>query len=180
MKNVLAGFAVAALIVCAVLLFLQHQTQEKLRNDNEGLSNRLVVAAHQEAVQLPTQSQYEWHQTNTVNAAKLVLLGMIMFSGDNHDQFPTNFSQISSLTEGMTNQTSGIGTDAFEFMNVGLKANNQNAGKMILRERKSFRTTDGKWVRIYGFGDGHVEEQISDNGSFDAYEQQCTFLPLNK
>jgi len=160
---------------------LQRQAVElgTLQGNNEQLRKELMATQKQQA-QLPTQGQYEWHQTNTANAAKLILLGMLMFSGDNHDQFPTNFSQISNLTAGMTNQTSGIGTEAFEFLNVGLAANNQNASKIILREQNPFRTTDGKWARIYGFGDGHVEEQISDNGSFDAYEQQYTILPLNQ
>jgi hypothetical protein len=148
----------------------------KLQEQNQQLRKE-VLAAHQEAVRLPTQGQYEWHQTNTASAAKLVLLGMVMFSGDNHDQFPTNFSQISAYTEGMTNQTSGIGTEAFEFVNAGLAANNQNANRTILRERIPFRTADGKWARIYGFGDGHAEEQISEDGNFDAWEKQNTYLP---
>jgi prepilin-type processing-associated H-X9-DG protein len=72
----------------------------------------------------------------------------------------------------MTNQTSGIGTEAFEFVSAGLLANNQNANKIILREQIPFRTTDGKWARTYGFGDGHVEVQISDDGNFDTFEQK--------
>ncbi len=148
----------------------------KLQEQNQQLRNE-VMAAHQEPVQLPTQGQYEWHQTNTMNAAKLVLLGMLLFSGDNHDQFPTNFSQISDLTKGMTNQTGGIGTGGFEFLNAGLAASNQNANRTILRERIPFRTTVGKWARIYGFGDGHVEEQISEDGNFDAFEQKYMVSP---
>ena len=42
MKNLIAGFAIAALIACAVLLFLQYQTQEKLRADNESLTQQLA------------------------------------------------------------------------------------------------------------------------------------------
>jgi hypothetical protein len=157
---------------------LHQRTNElgKLWQENQQLRNE-VMAAHQEPVQLPTQGQYEWHQTNTMNAAKLVLLGMLLFSGDNHDQFPTNFSQISDLTKGMTNQTGGIGTGGFEFLNAGLAASNQNANRTILRERIPFRTTDGKWARIYGFGDGHVEEQISEDGNFDAFEQKYMVSP---
>jgi hypothetical protein len=238
MKNLITGFAIAVLIVCAVLLFLQHQAQEKLRADNEGLtqqlaqlktdseslSNRLATAGDskqmpdaqfnellklrgevgllrnqvieigklreenqqlrkevkgtlQGQIQLPTQGQYEWHQTNTFNAAKLIELGMIMFAGANNDRFPTNFTQISNLTEGMTNQTSGIGTEAFEFLNAGCLANNQNANKIILREQTPFRTTDGKWTRTYGFGDGHAEVQISEDGNFDAFEQKHLVSP---
>jgi precorrin-2 methylase len=143
----------------------------KIQEQNQQLRKE-VMAARQEQIQLPTQGQYEWHQTNTMNAARLIELGMIMFAGDNNDQFPTNFSQISSLTKGMTNQTSGIGTEAFEFVSAGLLANNQNANKIILREQIPFRTTDGKWARTYGFGDGHVEVQISDDGNFDTFEQK--------
>jgi vacuolar-type H+-ATPase subunit I/STV1 len=241
MKNLIAAFAMAILIACAVLLFLQHQAQEKLRVENESLtqqlaqlqvdnesfSNRLaaasdsknltddqfnellklrgevgvlrrqvnefgklrdenqqlrdeILAAHKKQIQLPTQAQYDWHRTNTVNAARFVELAMIMFAGDNHDQYPTNFNQISNLTEGMTNQTSGIGTEAFEFVNTG-STNSQDAStKIILREQNPFRATDGKWARTYGYGDGHVEIQISNDGNFDDYEKQHMVLPPNQ
>ena len=160
---------------------LRQQTNElgRLQQDSQQLRNQ-VLAGHRESVQLPTQGQFEWHQTNTINAARLVLLGMLIFSGDNHDLFPTNFSQISAYTEGMTNQTSGIGAEAFEFLEAGLTANNQNANRTILRERIPFRTADGKWARIYGFGDGHVEEQVSEDGNFGAFEQQHMVRPLNQ
>ncbi len=152
---------------------LRRQVNEfgKLRDENQQLRDE-ILAAHKEQTQLPTQAQYDWHRTNTINAARFVELAMIMFAGDNHDQYPTNFSQISNLTEGMTNQTSGIGPEAFEFVNAG-PANSQDASTtIILREQNPFRTVDGKWSRTYGFGDGHVEMKISDDGNFDAFEQQ--------
>jgi hypothetical protein len=42
MKNLQTGFAMAILIVCVALLFLQHQVQEKLRADNESLRQQLA------------------------------------------------------------------------------------------------------------------------------------------
>ncbi len=42
MKNLKAGFAVAVLIAGAILLFLQHQAQEKLRAQNEALAQQLA------------------------------------------------------------------------------------------------------------------------------------------
>jgi hypothetical protein len=42
MKNLKAGFAIAVLIACAILLFLQHQAQEKLRAENESLTQQLA------------------------------------------------------------------------------------------------------------------------------------------
>jgi hypothetical protein len=170
MKNLKAGFAIAVLIVCVMTFWvIQHKAQTKSGGENQSLQ--------QQTTQLPTQGQYEWHQTNTFNAAKLIELGMIMFASDNNNRFPTNFSQISNLTEGMTNQTSGIGTEAFEFVNTGCFFNNQNANKIILREQIPFRTADGKWARTYGFGDGHVEVQTSEDGNFDAFEQQHMVSP---
>jgi RNA polymerase sigma factor (sigma-70 family) len=160
---------------------LRRQVNEfgKLRDENQQLRDE-ILAAHKEQIRLPTQAQYDWHRTNTINAAKFVELAMIMFAGDNHNRYPTNFSQISNLTEGMTNQTSGIGPEAFEFVNAG-SANNQVASnKIILREQSPFRTTDGKWARTYGFGDGHVEIQISADGNFDAFEQQHMIPPPNQ
>jgi RNA polymerase sigma factor (sigma-70 family) len=147
----------------------------KLREENQQLRNE--VMASQPQVRLPTQAQTEWHTTNSMNAARLIELGMIMFAGDNSNQFPTNFSQFSNLTDGMTNQTSGIGTEAFEFINAGLEDNQNARDKIILREQMPFRTPEGKWARTYGFGDGHVEVQVSADGNFEAFEQQHMASP---
>jgi hypothetical protein len=153
---------------------LRRQTNElgKLRGENQPRYKEI-----QEQVQLPTQGQSEWHTTNTINAARFVLLGMLMFSGDNNNQFPTNFSQISNFTDGMTNQTSGIGTDAFEFVNTGSPKAQTSSNEIILREQIPFRTSEGKWARTYGYADGHVEVQVSEDGNFDAYEQQHMVPP---
>jgi len=42
MKNLMAGFAVAVLIACALVLFQQRQVQEKLRADNESLTQQIA------------------------------------------------------------------------------------------------------------------------------------------
>jgi hypothetical protein len=42
MKNLLAGFAIAILIVCAALLFQQRQAQEKLRAEDESLRQQIA------------------------------------------------------------------------------------------------------------------------------------------
>ena len=147
----------------------------KLREENQQLRKEV-----QEQIQLPTQGQYEWHQTNSENAARHIELGMLMFASDgnnqypNNFQYPTNLAQVSNYIEGFTNQTSGIGTNHFEIVNPGLIITNSQdtARKMMLRERSPYRTPDGKWARMYGFADGHVEVQISDDGNFDAWEKQ--------
>ena len=151
----------------------------KLRDENQRL-RKDVMAVRPEPVPLSKQGEYEWHATNTVEAARLIGLGMIMFAGDNNNQSPTNFSQISSLIEGMTNQTSGIGAEAFELIDSASPSSQDAANKLILRERISFKTVDGKWARTYGFGDGHVEVKISDDGNFDAFEKEHLVLPPNQ
>ncbi len=147
----------------------------KIRAENQQLHEQ--ISTTQNRSQFPSASQSEWHQTNTINAARLIGLGLIMYAGDNNNQFPTNFNQIANLLVGITNQTSGIGTDAFELVNP---VSQVAASAIILREQVPFQTTDGKWSRTYVFADGHAEVQISADGNFDGYEKQHLVPPPNQ
>jgi RNA polymerase sigma factor (sigma-70 family) len=155
---------------------LKQRTNElgKLREENQHLHNEVMAAQPQ--VQLPTQAQTEWHTTNTINAARFVALAMLIFEGDNR-RYPTNFSQISSLTEGMTNQTSGIGPEVFELVNANFANNQAASNKIIFREKSPFRTSEGQWARTYVFANGNVEVQFSDDRHFTVFERQHMVAP---
>jgi hypothetical protein len=43
--------------------------------------------------------------------------------------------------------------------------------RIVLREAQSWYR-NGKWVRIYGFADGHSEAHTEADGNFDAWERE--------
>jgi prepilin-type processing-associated H-X9-DG protein len=235
MKNLIAGFAIALLIVCAVLLYLQRQAQEKLRAedeslrqqiaqlkaDNENLSNAAAQAKssqslpdeqftellklrgevgvlrrqtnelgklRQENQQLQAaQGKAESQQSNAdaqeqqrqaimqrVSYAKQGVLAFIMFADDNQQQFPTNFAQASPY---LMNNMEQIETN-FDMVYQGSTTNIANpSGAIVFKEKQAWQMLDGKWLKTYGFADGHVETHTEANENFDHWESQHTALP---
>jgi hypothetical protein len=155
MKNVLVGFVVAALIVCTVFLFLQHQTQNKLRAEKKPLTQ-------QEA-------------NLKLNIAKQCALAFVMFASDNQEEFPTNSAQVAPYLDGKQ-----WGTN-FDIVYRGSRTNITDWSAIIVfKEKQAWRTPDGKWRKTYGFADGHTETYTAANGNFDGWERQHTIaLPPN-
>jgi hypothetical protein len=145
-----------------------------LREENRRLYDELAVAQNQ--ISQLSAIEYKRHQTDTIDAMKQFVLAMRVFAGDHNQQYATNFDQLKSELGGVTNFPSGIGSDSFEFVNVGLM-NGTMSGKMIFRERVARQTPNGKWERVYGMADGSVEVQTSDDRNFDAFEHQHMISP---
>jgi beta-glucosidase-like glycosyl hydrolase len=232
MKNLIAGFAVALLIACAVLLFLQHQAQEKLlakdellrqqiaqlKTDNENLSTLAAqtknsqslpdeqfaellklrgevgvlrrqtnelgklreenqqLSAAQRAQQSNVDAQEQERQTvlQKVSYAKQGVLAFIMFADDNQQQFPTNFAQASPY---LMNNISQVETN-FDMVYQGSITNIANpSGAIIFKEKQAWQMLDGKWIKTYGFADGHAETHTEANNNFDDYEKQHMVMP---
>jgi prepilin-type processing-associated H-X9-DG protein len=47
----------------------------------------------------------------------------------------------------------------------------------VLKEKQAWQTPDGKWVKTYGFADGHAEIHTEPNGNFDDYEKDRMVPP---
>jgi hypothetical protein len=41
----------------------------------------------------------------------------------------------------------------------------------VLREKEPWLGPDGKWLKVYAFGDGHSQLHSEPDGQFDAYEK---------
>jgi hypothetical protein len=146
----------------------------QLREENRRLYTGLAAAQNQ--VSRLSAIEYKRHQIDTINAMKQLGFAMRIFAGDNNQQFATNFDQLKNGLGGVTNFPGDIGLDSFEFVDVGL-VNGTMPGKIIFRERVTRRTPEGKWERVYGMADGSVEVLTSDDGNFDAFEQQHMVSP---
>ncbi|MEI9866517.1 MAG: sigma factor-like helix-turn-helix DNA-binding protein [Limisphaerales bacterium] len=151
---------------------LRRATNElgKLRAENQEMRKEFADAI--QSLPSPEQALFNKKRVQTINAAKYLGLAMRISAGDNNDQYPTNFNQITNELAGVTNQTQGLDPrDALEFVNAGI-ANEHYPQMLILREITPRQAPDGKWERVYGFADGSVQTITSNDGSFDTWEKE--------
>jgi RNA polymerase sigma factor (sigma-70 family) len=146
---------------------------EKLESENRRLHEQITAAQGSQ----PSEEQQRQIAIAKMNDARSYVLGFIMYASDNHGQFPTNWDQISSYTNKIPAPT---GTNDFEIVNQGPLSSYElgtNGSLIILVESPAWLTSNGKWVKAYGFADGHAQIQIEPAEGFDAYEQQHTVSP---
>jgi RNA polymerase sigma factor (sigma-70 family) len=134
-----------------------------------------------------TVKEIHYHRTNLrnkkptpmamakMNIAKNGLLGFLMFAEDNHDRIPTNFDQ--AATYFADKNLAETLSDDFEIVYRGPRQAIANPAKIILIQERQAWLLNGKWAKVYGFADGHVEVQVKANGDFSAFERQHTLPP---
>jgi RNA polymerase sigma factor (sigma-70 family) len=158
---------------------LRHQVDEigKLREENRRISKELADANQTiQSLPSPEQALFNKKRIQAVNDAKMVGLAMRIWAGDNNDQYPTNFDDMTNELGGITNEIHF--KETFEFVNAGA-ANEHYPQMLMLREITPRQAPDGKWERVYGLADGSVWTETSTDGNFDAYEkQQQQYNPL--
>ena len=74
------------------------------------------------------------------------------------------------------------GTNSFEMIGEGSEAEFTNIPLRriaLIRERTPWQTPDGTWARAYGFADGDVEIDASDD-NFQSFEAQYILPPQAK
>ena len=115
--------------------------------------------------------------TSTLGDAKSYAFGMIIYAHNHSEMFPTNLSQ----TLPYVRNAMPSGTNHFEILYHGTAnlpgkmANGMEpyADGIILRSG-SWQTTDGKWVRIYGFLDSSCKAHFEPDDNFTAWEKEHT------
>jgi hypothetical protein len=130
-------------------------------------------------------------------ARDLAAAAMIGYAQRHQNQFPTNWAQVApyfdewernGLNPGdvMPDTAADFGqvTNEFDLVYQGSTTNlfgTTNYGDIIVvREKEPWQAPDGKWVKTYGFADGHAELHAEPSGNFDDYERQHTVSPPNQ
>ena len=125
-------------------------------------------------------SQVEPEQASAefkMNSAKQSVLGMIMYANDNGKQFPTNFDQTTPYLGGDSSSVRS-NLSQLEIVYQGSWTNIANpSSTIVVREKQAWQTSIGKWMKTYGFADGHSEIHTEPDGNFDAWEQQHMVSP---
>ena len=151
----------------------------KLQEENRQLHAQ-ITAAQNQLTQLPPEDQYTLDHAHAINAIGGLVNEMRDYAKNHNGQFPASFDQLkTSGYLGATNLPGNFRLDDFEFINAGL-VNTTMPDKLILRQRVPYQNPNGKWVREYGLANGSVNSQYSDDGNFDAFEQQHMVSPPNQ
>lgn len=109
---------------------------------------------------------------DTVNVMKNLGLAARIYSTDNSEQFPTNFVQ---MTNELPAQLPGnLALDGFEFMPQPRAISEREPELILFREKAPRQLPDGRWARAYTFADGSVDEPVTSDGNFDAFEKAHT------
>jgi RNA polymerase sigma factor (sigma-70 family) len=160
---------------------LRNQVVElgELREENRRISKELTDANHiLQSLPSPEQALFNKNRIKAINNSKQIGLAMKLFAGDNNGAFPTNLIQVVGDSKELPQSwTNVIGN--FELVNVGM-TDGQYPQAISIREKFPRQTPDGQWERIYELADGSAWYQTSDDGNFDAYEQQHAIPPPNQ
>jgi RNA polymerase sigma factor (sigma-70 family) len=153
---------------------LRQQTNElgKLRASHVNPMQNLQTSGKNASI----QEQEKRVAIAKMNDADSYTLGIIMYAHDNQGQIPTNFDQIASY---LTNAPSvPTGTNSFDLVYHGsLDGLTGPKSVILIQESQAMQTSSGRWVKTYGFADGHSEVQSQPDDNFDAFEQQHTISP---
>ncbi len=107
------------------------------------------------------------------NDAKIYCLGLMMYAMKHAKSFPTNLDQTQPYLRLANRAPSG--TNQFDILYQGSLSDLTNpavVGRTIVLRSQPWLGKDGKWVRIYGFADGHCEAHTAADGDFTAWESQ--------
>ena len=119
------------------------------------------------------EESFQQESVARMNQSKQWALASIMFADDHRNQLPDNFEQLKTYVRSLSSSNWEIvsGGNMNSFVNPS-----QNSRIIILREKESRQSPDGKFVKAYAFVDGHAELISSPDDDFAALEKQRGFL----
>jgi hypothetical protein len=132
---------------------------------------------HHLPVKLPsspvTEEAFQQETRMHMTQAKQWALACIMFADDHQNQLPKDFKQLKTYAGSLSSANWEIvsGGNVSSFNNPS-----QTTLTILLREKDSSRSPDGKFFKAYAFADGHAELVSSPDDDFAAVEKQRGFL----
>jgi hypothetical protein len=152
----------------------QSKEMESLRGENQRLQAALSQP-DKPTTQNPEDDPARKAAILKLNDAKLLVLGMMMHANDHENQYPTNFNQLSPYLDGNDQKLSG--SNQFDLVIRGTINSIKNPSTTIAVRETQPTFVNGKWVKAYGFADGHSEYKVQPDEGFDAWEAQHMVSP---
>ena len=153
---------------------------DQLRAENQQLKSSLsqtAEAAAQKKADLEADPAKQ-AAIAKMNDAKLLVLGLLMYAGDNQGQLPADFNQTSNYLAKANLSLTDL--NQFELVLQGSLSNVTNPSEIIAVREKQAWFSNGNWLKAYGFADGHCEVHAEAGGNFEAWEKQRLFGQPNQ
>ena len=124
---------------------------------------------------LSEQELYNQRHEAMKNAFISLAFAAENFTRQNNGQIATNIDQLSSHLGWVSLNAPGgdIGLDSLEIVN----STQDGRSRILFRESTPHKNPNGRWERYYGSADGKIFDVESDDGDFEAWEQQHNILP---
>jgi RNA polymerase sigma factor (sigma-70 family) len=150
----------------------------KLREDNKRLQAAQLDTSVQRQAIIDAEKQQHDSMMQKLDGGKEGMLAFIMFAADNQNEFPTNFSQAAAY---LGNNADLVGTN-FDIAYDGSLSNiSTPSAAIVLKEKQAWQALNGKWMKTYGFADGHAEVHTEGSGDFSGYEKDhSASMPPNQ
>ena len=175
------------------LLRRQTNELEKLQQENRRLQAGQTNAT-QNSQPSTTYTVDEFQKQEGIaklNYAKYWVLAFHLYAENNQGRFPASLDQaLPYLPEQARTEMNlapdeflpntpkfGLTPDRFEIVYSGTLMDIPNPASVIVFREKQAWGENGRWRRAYGFADGHSEIHLSQDGNFDAWEQQHMIRP---
>ncbi len=154
---------------------LRRQAKELESFKTENVQLRAALAAKEQSLQsLAVDSPEERDKAIGImklNDAKQFVLGMHLYAGDNADRFPNTFEVLVPYF-GDAKNPALTNLNQFEIVYSGARTNVSSPASTIVIREKEASFLNGKWVKAYGFADGHSEIKALPEEGFEAWEQR--------
>jgi hypothetical protein len=119
---------------------------------------------------LATKESFEKESEVRLDQAKKWALACLLFGNDHAYQLPKDFGLGKAYAP-------DISQSNWEIVSSGDEKSIVNPSQTILlRERKSRISPDGKFTKVYAFADGHAEMEVTPDGDFLALENERGFV----
>jgi RNA polymerase sigma factor (sigma-70 family) len=153
---------------------LRRQTNElnRLRQRNQELQASLAQAQQNTQTDDAAAKQMALGKLNDTKKLDLLL---IMYASDHQNQFPTNVNDATNYWNSADGPMSF--QNQYELVAQGSIAGISNAADTIAVREKEPWLRNGKWLKAYGFVDGHAVIMAEPPEGFAAWEQQHIAVP---
>jgi RNA polymerase sigma factor (sigma-70 family) len=145
----------------------------KLQEENRQLRTSLKNAtqnSQQHELNAEAERQKEVAE-DKMNNAKQFVLAMTLYAGDNNGLLPTNYDQTSPYIGGSEKDWVRTRFNQFEIVYQGSMTNLASPSSTIVVRENQGSQLGGKWVKAYGFADGHSELKVEPAEGFEAWEK---------
>lgn len=145
------------------------KSAEQLAEQNRALQRALAQVSQTTPAPEPEADPEKRFAMERLNQSKQLVLGLIMYAGDNADMLPADLNSISNYFGNAASEL--FQNHPFELVMQGAITNVSNPSTTIAVRSKTPFVMNGKSAKVYGFADGHAQLLREPEEGFEAWEK---------